>query len=103
MPHFAVGQAPITSCSMAIGLPFAVEPDLDLLVGQGPGEVHLHVVFAGKDQLHRLADSLGRRDRRDHHVRLQPAPEAAAQRSADGCTMFLGSVPATTAPIWSCG
>src|SRR4029077_3566554 len=59
-------------------LAVAVQPDLDLLVGQGPGEVHLHVVFAGKDQLYRLADSLGRRDRRDDHVRLQTAPEAAA-------------------------
>ena len=60
-------------------LAFGVEPDLDLLVSQGPGEIHLHVVFAGIDQLHRLADRLGRGDRRNHHVRLQPATEAAAE------------------------
>ena len=64
---------------MAMALPFGIEPDLDFLVGQRPGEIHLHVVFAGIDQLHRLADGLGRRHRRNRHVRLQPAPEAAAQ------------------------
>ena len=80
MPHCAVGHAPITSCSMAMALPSASRPDFDLLVGQGSGEIHLHVVFAGIDELHRLADGLGRGDRRYHHVRFQAASEAAAEK-----------------------
>ncbi len=61
------------------GMAVGIEPDLDFLVGQRPGEIHLHVVFARIDQLHRLADGFRGRDRRNGHVGLQPAPEAAAQ------------------------
>jgi hypothetical protein len=60
-------------------MPLGIKPDLDLLVGQRTGVIHLHVVFTGIDQLDRLADRLGSRERRDDHVRFQPAPEAAAQ------------------------
>jgi hypothetical protein len=55
-------------------LAIGIEPDPDLLVGQGAGEIHLHVIFAGIDQLHRLADHLGRGDRRMSDSSRRPKP-----------------------------
>ena len=78
MPHFAVGHAPITSCSMAIAWPFGIKPDLDLLVGQRTGVIHLHVVLSGIDVLDRLADRLGCRELRYVLVRFKTAPDSAA-------------------------
>ena len=59
-------------------LAVGIEPGLHLLVGERPGEIHRHVVFAGIDQLDGLADRLRRQHRGDHHVGVEPAAEAAA-------------------------
>jgi hypothetical protein len=39
-------------------LAIGVDASLNLLVGERPGEIHRHVVFAGIDQLDRLASRL---------------------------------------------
>ena len=60
-------------------LAVGVETRLDLLERQRPRIVHGHVVFAGVDDLDRLADGLGRLHRRHHHVGVETPAEAAAQ------------------------
>ena len=59
-------------------LAVGVHAGLDLLVGERPGEIHRHVVFARIDQLHRLADGLRGEHRGHHHVAIETPAEAAA-------------------------
>ncbi len=56
-----------------------IQTRLDLLERQRTRIVHGHVVFAGVDDLDRLADRLRRLHRRHHHVGVETPAEAAAQ------------------------
>ena len=60
-------------------LAVAVEPRLDLLIGERTREIHRHVVLARVDHLDRLADGFRRLHRRYRHVAIETPAETAAQ------------------------